>query len=62
VTDMSERDLTNRAISAYYRAADGGAVGDLQAQVVTSGGLLYVRLFDAMVTLAVYRVRTVGGV
>jgi hypothetical protein len=59
---MTERDLTNRAISAYYRAADGGAVNQPSSQVVTIDGLTYVHLFNLGGTLAVYRVRTVGGV
>lgn len=57
-------DLTNRAIAAYYRAADCGGMGSVNhpsTQEVEINGLKYIHLFNVNGTLAVYRVRIVAG-
>ena len=63
---MKESALINRAIAAYFRAAnkETGGIGQVMqpsSQVVEIDGLTYVHMFNTNGTLAVYRVRIVAG-
>jgi hypothetical protein len=61
MTVDESRNLSNRALAAYYRAARDGAMQPSEPKVVEHGGLQYVVLSSVNGVLAVYRVRTVNG-
>ena len=61
MTVAESRNLSSRALAAYYRAAGDGAMQPSEPEVVEHMGLQYVVLSNVNGVLAVYRVRTVNG-
>lgn len=62
--DRRSGDLERRATASYYRTATTGMGSIIQpgaCEVVEHEGLHYVRMTNINGTLAMYRVRVVGG-
>ena len=63
---LNEKELSQRALSAYFRAESrtdgaGQPTEAISTEVTESDGLVYVLLANTAGIVAVYRVRIVGG-